>query len=130
MKKIFALPFFLLIGIASNGQVTLQNLLTENRTNPLGIDTDHPRFSWQLVSDKRNVLQVSCEIRVTAGQKPVWSSGKIQSDQSVHVPYSGDALESGKKYTWQVRAWDQSGKVSAWSESAFWQMGLLKPSDW
>ena len=52
------------------------------------------------------------------------------SGQSVQVPYSGASLESGKKYSGQVRVWDQSGKVSAWSEPFFWQMGLLKPADW
>jgi alpha-L-rhamnosidase len=63
-------------------------------------------------------------------RKPVWASGKINSDQSVWVPYGGATLEPGKRYYWRVRVWDNSGKPSAWSETAFWQMGLLNPTDW
>src|SRR4030095_2832736 len=59
-----------------------------------------------------------------------WSSGKVNSDQSVHVPYGGQPLQTGKKYYWQVRVWDNKGKTSAWSEPASLQIGLLKPEDW
>jgi len=31
---------------------------------------------------------------------------------------------------WQVRVWDNNGKVSAWSESSFFQMALFDTSDW
>jgi alpha-L-rhamnosidase len=52
------------------------------------------------------------------------------SDRSVHVPYAGAALQSGKKYTWEVRVWDNNGKPSAWSEPAFFQTALLSTADW
>ncbi len=52
------------------------------------------------------------------------------SDSSVHVSYKGNELQSNKKYYWQVRTWDNTGKSSAWSAPAFWQMGLLSTSDW
>jgi alpha-L-rhamnosidase len=52
------------------------------------------------------------------------------SSQSINIPYTGPTLQSGKKYTWQVRIWDEKGTLSAWSANAFWQMGLLKSDDW
>ncbi len=127
---------FQMISFASLSQVKVQNLLCENRTNPVGIDYPTPRLSWQLASDQRSILQTAYEIRVskdksslTSGSDLTWSTGKVLSEQSVHVSYAGDALLSGEKYFWQVRVWDNKGNVSGWSDPAFWQMGLLNISD-
>ena len=61
-----------------SGQVIVKNLRCENRINPLGIDMLNPRFSWQLVSDHRNILQTAYEIRVSdqSGNVNFWNSGK------------------------------------------------------
>jgi alpha-L-rhamnosidase len=117
-------------------QVKVDHLRTENLQNPIGIDVLQPYFSWQLFSDERNVAQSAYEIRVAADAagltkgKVTWTSGKTYSDQSVHVPYKGAELASGKKYYWQVRVWDNNNKASAWSTISFWQMGLLQPASW
>ncbi|MDP4262531.1 MAG: family 78 glycoside hydrolase catalytic domain [Bacteroidota bacterium] len=131
MKKIFSLLLFmhlLITGVQS--QLTVQHLLTENLVNPIGIDMTAPRFSWQLSTDKRNTYQTAYEIKITSGKTGVWKSGKVNSDQSVQVAYSGNPLQSGKKYNWQVRVWDNTGAISAWSEPAFFQLALLNVSDW
>src|SRR6476620_3554981 len=77
-------------------QVTIKNLLCENLSNPIGLDAQQPRFSWQLISDARNVVQTAYEIRASSsaslletGKNLVWSSGKILSDSSVHRTYAG-----------------------------------------
>ncbi|HET9747128.1 MAG TPA: family 78 glycoside hydrolase catalytic domain, partial [Chitinophagaceae bacterium] len=129
MRRILFLSAYLFLVVVVSAQVKLQNLLTENLSNPIGIDV-MPRFSWQLVSDQRNVLQTAYEITVNQGKSSVWKSGKVQSDQSVHVPYAGSALQSGKKYTWQVRVWDNKGKASPWSATASFQMAFLNPAEW
>ncbi|MBX2898677.1 MAG: family 78 glycoside hydrolase catalytic domain [Cyclobacteriaceae bacterium] len=134
MRNLLLTLSLLCASLAGNTQVQIKNPLTENQKNPLGIDVA-PRFSWQLQSANRNIVQAAYEIRVSDAainlpKATVWASGKINSDQSQFVGYAGPALVSGKKYFWQVRAWDNTGKVSAWSEPAFWQMGLLQPSDW
>jgi alpha-L-rhamnosidase len=124
-------------GFNSFGQLKVSNLLCENLSNPIGIDVTQPRFSWQLVSSKRNVMQTAYEIRMGTNASSLaknknitWNSGKMNSDSSVHVAYMGTALQSGTKYFWQVRVWDNSNKGSPWSEPAFWQMGLLSANDW
>jgi len=127
---LFAAQFLALICCA---QVKVDNLLCENRTNPLGMDVTMPRFSWQLVSDKRNEMQAAYRIEVSENSGfhgQVWDSGKIRSDSSVLVEYKGKPLQSGKRYYWRVRVWDNYGKGSDWSQTAWWQMALLNTNDW
>ncbi|HET6254849.1 MAG TPA: family 78 glycoside hydrolase catalytic domain [Puia sp.] len=123
----------LLRSVVSFSQPSLHHLQTEDLTDPLCIDARSPRFSWQLQSPGRNELQTAYEIRVSGspdGKDLVWTSGKTTSDASIQVAYSGPGLQSGKRYYWQVRVWDNKGRVSAWSGLAWWQMGLLQPEDW
>lgn len=119
-----------LFSLTVTAQSKVENLRTENRIDPIGLDIVQPRFSWQLESGKRNVVQTAYEIRVMQDKTNTWNSGKVASDSSVHVAYKGAALKSGEKYQWQVRVWDNSGKASAWSRPAGFQMALLQPSDW
>jgi hypothetical protein len=90
--------------------VTVNHLRCEYRQDPLGIDTAKPRLSWILNSGRQTAYQV-----VVDG---LWDSGRVESDQSVHVEYAGKPLESRQRCEWKVRVWDQHGKRSAWSEPA------------
>jgi alpha-L-rhamnosidase len=130
MKKfVVTINCLLLFVYFTNAQLTVINLRTENVNNPISIDAPNPRFSWQLQSSKRNVVQTAYECRVMQGKTIVWNSGKTASEQSVMIPYAGAALQSGKQYNWQVKVWDNYGAASAWSNADF-KMGLLNAADW
>lgn len=133
MKKPILFFLALLMGAACFAQVKVQYLLTENKPDPISIDALNPRLSWQLnAGDKRGVMQTAYEIKVSRakGKQAVWKTGKVMSDQSMYITYKGERLVSGQKYEWQVRVWDNSGKASAWSAPAAWQMGILSTADW
>ena len=131
MKKMALLVINLQIILLSVfAQLKVQNLLIENLVNPIGIDVQQPRFSWQLSSPKRNTLQAAYEIKLSSGKNEVWSTGKVASPQSVQVPYGGPALQSTIKYQWQVRTWDNNGGASEWSAPATFQMALMNKEDW
>ena len=117
---------------AGFAQLNVSHLQVENQVNPMGIDIPHPRFSWQLNSPKRNIMQVAYEIKVSAadGKGSSWNSGKVASGQSVHVEYAGPQLKEANKYYWQVRVWASNGQAAAWSAPAQWQMGVLSPAGW
>jgi len=116
--------------------LTVSNLRCEYNVDPLGIDVPKPRFSWQLESSEKGVLQTSYEVRVATSEaaltngKTTWDSGVQNSDASIHVEYAGPALETARSYYWQVRVADNHGHLSHWSRPAHWEMGLLKPDDW
>ena len=131
MKKSILFLFLVLLSFSvAYSQAKAAKLLVENLENPVGLDVKQPRFSWQLLTDKRNVQQTAYEIKVSNGKTVAWSSGKQNGDASVHIPYGGPDLKSGQKYTWQVRVWDNSGKGSDWSPAASFSMALLNISDW
>jgi alpha-L-rhamnosidase len=136
-KCISFFSMVLMIGTIMAGPLTVDNLKCEYKTNPIGIDVLNPRLSWQLQSDQRGTMQSAYEIRATlslkdleAGNNLHWQIEKTSSDQSLHVVYSGPALSSAQRIYWQVRVWDNHNKQSQWSEPAYWEMGLLQPSDW
>ena len=130
MKKLFFVLVAIFIMLPGFSQSKVVGLLTENLTNPTGLDCRQPRFSWQLVSTNRNTVQTAYEIKVLRGSAMQWNSGKVASEASVYVDYKGNPLQTGNKYSWQVRVWDNSGKASAWSAPASFQMALLDVNDW
>ena len=117
--------------------VQVKNLLCEYRVNPLGIDATAPRLCWQLQSDERGQRQMAYRILVASsadqlkrGQGDLWDSGKVDSDQSLHIRYAGQPLAAQKQCFWQVQTWDQDGQVSPWSPVAMWEIGLPATKDW
>ncbi|MFD2572663.1 family 78 glycoside hydrolase catalytic domain [Spirosoma soli] len=123
---------------ASTAQsVTPTTLRCEYVRNPLGIETQKPRLSWQLTSPQRNQVQTAYRVLVADSpeslqkeQGNLWDSGKQMSDQSLLVPYAGKPLTATRQYFWKVQVWDKAGKPSAWSSVAHWRMGLPTKADW
>lgn len=123
--------------VRAQGVLSPVNLRCALRVNPLGIGDANPRLSWQLQSSGqgsayRGEVQSAYEIQVgsSAGAADLWDSGKVASSQTVDIVYAGQALTSGEQCFWQVRVYDGSNNVSAWSAPATWSMGLLSQTDW
>ena len=106
-----------------------RDLRCESMVTPLGIDSPRPEFSWKLDDERRGARQTAYQIVVlsSAGRNatPVWDSGKVTSDASVHVSYAGPVLQPSRRYFWRVRVWDESGTVYPESKVSWWEMGLL-----
>jgi alpha-L-rhamnosidase len=122
---------------AESGPARPTNLRCEYLTNPLGIDVLQPRFSWVLNHSQRGEAQTAFQILVATAsslldhdQGDQWDSGKVSSDDSTQVVYSGNTLESGRTYFWKVRFWDKEGRPSEYSQPAQFEMGLLSREEW
>jgi hypothetical protein len=138
MKQIFTIAFICLFASdckpAANEFMVTQ-LSCENFSNPS--EAAIPKLSWIIQSQTNGTSQSAWQVLVADDERSLnrdegnlWNSGKVSSDQSVLVPYGGAALRAGKKYWWKVKVWDEADNGSEWSETAFWQMGLLSPADW
>jgi alpha-L-rhamnosidase len=136
MKSFKLLLIFLsLFAIAGAQDLSLKELTVDHKINPVGIDNKNPGFSWKIFEKGNNIMQTAYSIKVASDEKfsaskIVWQSGKVQSDESNLQLYKGSDLKSVQRYFWQVKIWDNKGKESKWSTPAFFEMGLLSPSEW
>ncbi|AEI42202.1 alpha-L-rhamnosidase [Paenibacillus mucilaginosus KNP414] len=114
--------------------LNVYSLSCEYRTNPLGLDVDRPRISWKLQSDRKAAMQSSYRVQAEASGRtfdnPVWDSGVVASEQSIHVEYAGPELAPRTRYYYRVKVWDSCGRESDWSEAAWWETGLLGREPW
>jgi alpha-L-rhamnosidase len=118
------------MNVISTSSLRVRELRCDYQLNPLGIESKEPCLSWQLTSDQRGATQSAYQILVSDRQGELWDTGKVLSDQSLHIPYRGPALRSGQRCTWRVHVWDSNDQLSAWSEPGRWEMGLLQRADW
>ncbi len=124
--------FCLLISFVSNGQIAVQHLRCEMTENPLAVNTNQPRLSWQLVSKEFYASQIGYQILVSSSEEnlkkdngDIWNSGRINSEKNLQITYSGTLLKSETKYFWKVKVWNQKGKASNWSKTASFRMSPL-----
>ncbi len=125
------------VGYISYGKIIPIKLICEYLQNPSVVDVPKPRLAWINTAEEgeRGQKQTAWQIRVATSEKglekpDLWDSQKMISEQCDRVEYAGKTLASRMDCWWQVRVWDKNGKVSHWSQPAYWRMGLLSSSDW
>ncbi len=113
-----------------------EELKCEHAGSPMAVQEMRPRLSWELRSPWRGagqtafrVLAASSLELLLAGTGDVWDSGKIESAQP-HAPYAGSAPVSGRRVHWRVMLWDEEDRPSDWSDPAYFEFGILSPSEW
>ena len=97
----------------------LTDLRVSSRVNPVGLDVQ-PDFSWKLESDQPDTVQTT--YRLQAGD---WDTGRVESDESLYIPYEGPALPPRTACRVRVEVWDNHGQTA--SAEAGWETGLLTP---
>ncbi len=119
----------------------VQQTTCEFLVNPIAIDAPRPRLGWILTSEPKSkqrgkaqsayrILVASTRESLDADKGDIWDSGKILSGESCHVEYTGKELRSRAVYYWKVKVWDEGGSEIAWSEPAYWIMGVLADAAW
>ena len=106
------------------------SLKTEYSVNPIGIETQTPRFSWEYAQCD-NLIQISYRIIVASsvaliehGTGDKWDSGIIFSEKSINVSYKGKQLRSSELCYVKVFAKTTAG--DAQSDIATFETGLFE----
>jgi alpha-L-rhamnosidase len=110
--------------------VTVGEVRFEHRRDALGIGTARPRLSWLAGIAPNNWRQAAYELEAYGPDGQLRErTGRVDSDQSVLVPWPFAPLESRERLTVRVRTWGQHsegvGRLSAWSAPALVEAGLL-----
>ena len=89
----------------------------------LGLGDRRPRLSWRLPpgTERQEAYVIEIDGRVL---------DRVESDASVLVPWPGPDLSSRQRVVWRVKSWGAGGAESGWSSPAWFETGLLDPSDW
>lgn len=108
----------------------ISNITCERVHTPLAVANLHPRFSWEIISDEKNVFQSAYQILVRDHKgAAVWDSGKVQSRKTVDIEYAGASLVSSGMYMYQIIAWDNYGNEAESEEERF-ETALFASTDW
>ena len=99
----------------------------EHHREPLGIGDRRPRVSFKVDADP-SWTQVAYELEVT--RDGVATRARVDSPDSVLVPWPGEDLVSRERASLRVRVVGREGDTSPWSAPAVLEAGLLEPGDW
>jgi alpha-L-rhamnosidase len=125
--------------VASVAALRVGDLRCEYLSEPRGLDTPHPRFTWSLQDSDttaRAVRQASYRLTVgEVGGTTLWDSGSVTTASSFNVRYAGPALASGTTYWWTIDVdasalADLRNLTTSASGSSTFSMGLLTAADW
>ena len=124
-----------------------ERLRCEYLSDPLGIDIQGPRLSWWPNDSRSAEVQSAYQVLAAAdpeilleatrfgstdkpGGELLWDSGRVDSADTVNIPYGGSPLISRQRVCWQVRSFDSDGEASPWSELSWFEAGLLGEDEW
>ncbi len=117
--------------------ITIHNLRTEYKQNPLGLGVERPRFSWELQSEKRGAFQLAYHLKcartladLEGYENLLWDTGRIESGESLQIEYDGEKLLSGNRVYWTLKVWGNHGEASQWAKPGYFEIGLLHDTDW
>jgi len=111
--------------------VTIASVCFEHHREALGTGEDRPRLSWIVATAMAGWRQVGYEMQTYGSDGRLrQQTGRIESDQSVLVPWPFEPLSSREHLTVRMRVWGSDGQPSAWSTHASVEAGLLHTDDW
>lgn len=111
--------------------ITIEHVRFEHLRDAVGIGEVCPRLSWNVQTTVADWCQADYEIESYGPDGRMRErTERVDSDQSVLVPWPFAPLSSRESLTVRIRAWGVDGQPSVWSALYPVEAGLLSPSDW
>lgn len=115
----------------SMGEGKVTRVRFEHLREAFGVGTARPRLSWNVETQASGWMQAAYEVELYGPDGRLsGATGRVESQESVLVPWPFAALASRERAAVRVRAWGTDGRPLAWSELAPLEAGLLDASDW
>lgn len=141
--KIVCISLLILFSLSTFSQPSCSifpvNLTCEYLSDPAGLDVTQSRFSWTLnATDEKKFGQLQTAYRILVASSTnnldkkigdCWNSGWVKSDDMQLIRYESKELQSDKDYCWNVTVKDETGNISAVSETATFSTGLFNQAE-
>lgn len=120
--------------------IRISSVTFEHHPTGFGIGHARPRISWRFVTtdETENWLQEAYEVQIGRPNGLVANTYRVQSSESVLLPWPDHALQSRESAWVKIRshgkATDKAGTVTTksteWSSPATVEVALLERRDW
>jgi len=127
--------FYLLVLTACTGHSwSISALRCEYLRSPIHIDVSSPRFTWGYEGSAGGMqtayqLELADAKEALLQEKPLWTSGRVESGQSKAVYSGAEQLRPHARYYWRVTAWDNRGQRVVSAIDSFETAKMLE-TDW
>ena len=136
---VFCIALIISLLIAANTNVYSQQVIQlqcEHLTNPIGVDMDHPRLTWQMNDVSKGAAQTAYRVIVgtdsiaVSNQKGnAWDSKKRMSNLN-RTNMGATKITPFTKYYWSVVLWNTQGKALPASPVASFETGMMDIHNW
>ena len=111
--------------------VEIQSVTLEHHRESIGIGEPKPRISWRFAGAAKDWIQSSYEVEIVRSVDSKPETYRVESSDSVLVPWPSTALKARERASVRVRAIGASGSdPTTWSKSVTVEAGLLHRDDW
>ena len=139
LRIFFCFYVSLFTALSVNAQVNKGLIVDElrccNMLNPEGVN--FPLLSWKIKTSIEGISQKSWDVEIATSKDlllkdkaDVWKSGKHLSTEQFNITPKVSRLLDATTYFWRVRILDNTGKLSKWSDPAYFSIGLLSEQSW
>lgn len=117
-------------GKRGDNMLNVLRLKCEDRIRNISVTKNNPKFSYQVMANKKNVMIEESQIQLCKNsgfcQDVVYDSGRVAADPSGFIEYKGEGLRSFEKYFFRIRVWDQEGEDSGWSKNSYFETAFVE----